>query len=320
MLKSELCKSKFRENKLKVQLQQTQAKLKAVKRKLLDYDNIKEKRLNFLTGIRKPALFEGLLEIVSRTAKKVLITFSAENHLLLVLMKLKLGNMNKELAIHFNISEGQVSTIYRTWLPEISDILKNLIVWPEREALRANLPSCFKSFKNCVCIIDCTEIFIERPLNLNARAQTYSNYKSHNTIKYLIGITPAGAVSFLSSGWGGKASDKVITIESGFLNFVTHGDCVLADRGFLVEEELATRGAVLRIPAFTRGKNQMSAKDVDISRQIAHVRIHVERVIGRLKKFLILSSTIPISQVDLIDDVMVSIAGLVNLNLSVVSK
>ena len=174
-------------------------------------------------------------------------------------------------------------------------------------------------FKNCVCIIDYTEIYIERPLNLNARAQTFSNYKSHNTIKYLIGITPAGAVSFLSAGWGGRASDKEITLKSGFLDKLTHGDCVLADRGFLVEEELATRGAALRIPAFTRGKKQMTAKDIDIFRQIANARIHVERVIGRLKKFKILSTTIPIAQVDL-TDIMVTIAGIINLNASVVNR
>ena len=87
----------------------------------------------------------------------------------------------------------------------------------------------------------------------------------------------------------------------------------------MVEEELATRGPVLRIPAFTRGKKQMTAKDIDISRQIAHVRIHVERVIGRLKKFKILNNSIPIGQVDL-TDIMVTIAGIINLNASVVNK
>ena len=64
----------------------------------------------------------------------------------------------------------------------------------------------------------------------------------------------------------------------------------------------------------------MTAKDIDISRQIAHVRIHVERVIGRLKKFKILNTTIPIAQVDLTDNVMVTIAGIINLNASVVNK
>ena len=126
------------------------------------------------------------------------------------------------------------------------------------------------------------DIYLERPLNLNARALTYSNYKSTNTIKYLIGITPSNGISFLSTAWGGHASDILITLNSEFLDMLSPGDCVHADRGFLVEE-LANVDAVLRMPAFTKGKKQLTAKDVGISRQIAHVRIHVERVIGRLK-------------------------------------
>ena len=47
-----------------------------------------------------------------------------------------------------------------------------------------------------------------------------------------------------------------VDVNSGFLEMVSHGDCVLAGRGFLIEEELAARGAVLRIPAFIRGKNK----------------------------------------------------------------
>lgn len=199
---------------------------------------------------------------------------SIENHVLLVLMKLKLGLFNKDLAFRFGIRAATVSKIYSIIVGKLSIFLQTFIVWPEREALRSNLPECFNSFKNCACIIDCTEIFTELPLNLNARAQTYLNYKNASTIKYLIGITPAGAVSFLSAGWGGRASDKEVTVNSGFLDFVTYVDCVLADRGFLIEEELATRGAVLRIPRFTKGKSQLSARDVDTSRQIAHVRIH----------------------------------------------
>ena len=47
-----------------------------------------------------------------------------------------------------------------------------------------------------------------------------------------------------------------VDVNSGFLEMVSHVDCVLAGRGFLIEEELAARGAVLRIPAFIRGKNK----------------------------------------------------------------
>ena len=114
-------------------------------------------------------------------------------------------------------------------------------------------------------------------------------------------------------------SDKQITIESGFLNQLRIGDCILADRGFLIQEELSVRGAALKVPKFKRGKKQLSQKDVDELRQIAHVRIYVERVIGRIKDFRLLQTIIPISQVDLLDDMLVVICGAANLNESVVS-
>ena len=123
---------------------------------------------------------------------------------------------------------------------------------------------------------------------------------------------------FLSCGWGGRVSDKEITLQSEFLSYITHGDLVLADRGFLIEEDLNRVGAHLKIPAFTRGKPQLSAANVDTSRQISNIRIHVERVIGAIKKFRILQNTIPLLLVDLLDDIMVIICGITNLNPSVV--
>ena len=86
--------------------------------------------------------------------------------------------------------------------------MKFLIIWPDRQAFRKNFPRCFKNCKNCVCIIDCSEIKIERHFNLNSRAQTWSNYKHSNTMIYLLETPPAGAVSFLCHGWRGRVSDK----------------------------------------------------------------------------------------------------------------
>ena len=72
-----------------------------------------------------------------------------------------------------------------------------------------------------------------------------------------------------------------------------HGDEVLADRGFLVSEEMAVLGVILRMPSFTRKKKQLSSKEAEVSKNLAHVRIHVDRVIGRMKNFLFLQSSVP---------------------------
>ncbi len=43
--------------------------------------------------------------------------------------------------------------------------------------------------KDVTIIVDCFEVFIERPSNLLAQAVTWSSYKHHNTIKILLGNT-----------------------------------------------------------------------------------------------------------------------------------
>ena len=82
--------------------------------------------------------------------------------------------------------------------------LSGLMRWPECDALRKTMLECFKaSFGSSVAvIIDCFEVFTERPSNLLARAATWSNYKHHNTFKVLLGITPQGTISFVSECWG----------------------------------------------------------------------------------------------------------------------
>jgi len=75
----------------------------------------------------------------------------------------------------------------------------------------------------------------------------YSHYKSHVTYKGLIGITPSGAISFVSQLFEGSISDKEIVKRSGFLSkeLWDENDAVMADRGFTIEEELKLLGVSL---------------------------------------------------------------------------
>lgn len=217
---------------------------------------------------------------------------------LLACMRLRLNLTVQFLGYMFGVSTSTVSRVFMNVINIMNVRLVPLMVsWPEREQLRKTLPMTFRqTFKHCVCIIDCFEVFIEQPRDLKARAQTYSSYKSHNTMKYLIAIAPQGVITFISKGWGGRTSDVHITGNSEFLQNLLPGDLVLADRGFDVEDQVGLYCAKLEIPAFTSGKKQLASVDLEKTRGLAAVRIHVERVIGVARqKYTMLQGTIPIT-------------------------
>ena len=57
------------------------------------------------------------------------------------------------------------------------------------------------------------------------------------------------------------------------------------------------------IPAFTRNKPQLSAEEVEVTRKIASVRIHIERVIGLIKnRYTILKVILPLRTIKSIKD------------------
>ena len=66
-------------------------------------------------------------------------------------------------------------------------------------------------------IIDASELFIQTPSDLMLQSSTWSNYKQHNTTKFLIGITPNGAITFVSPAFVGSISDRELTHFSGYL-------------------------------------------------------------------------------------------------------
>ena len=128
-------------------------------------------------------------------------------------------------------------------------------------------------------IIDYFEVNIEKPSHLLASAQTYSNYKSHNTIKVLIGISPQDTITFVSQAWGSRTSDKFLTENCGLLNKLKPGEMVMAYRGFKIHESVWFHQAELSIPAFTKGKDQL---DLLTLRKLEGLQMLVESMLNVL--------------------------------------
>ena len=277
----------------------------------------------FYTGLPAWVIFLHLFMFLSPCLPQPR-ALSLMDEFLLTLMRLRLNLMLEDLAYRFRVSSSTASRIFLKWLDLMYVRLNFLVAWPSRDIMEKNMPMVFKQlYPRCRCIIDCSEIYIETPTSFDARAQTYSNYKKHNTVKFLIGITPCGTISFLSQCWGGRVSDRNLTQESGFLNRIEPDDIILADRGFTVREDIAIHGRELEIPTFTKGKKQLSQEEVEMSKQLAHVRIHVERVIGLLKnKYRLLKGPIPVpllqvnekSTVPSIDKIILVCSALTNLS------
>ncbi|XP_071375171.1 uncharacterized protein [Centroberyx affinis] len=209
------------------------------------------------------------------------------DQLLMTLMKLHLNLMQGDLAERFGVSQSVVS-------------------------FREHYP-------NTTCVIDCSETPLQKPRNLDSRGESYSHYYGQNTIKYLVSTAPCGLIMFISPAYGGRCSDKFITANSGFLEYLRPGDEVMADRGFTIKDLLYERKVKLVIPAFTKRGMQLSEEDTTNTRRIANVRVHVERVICQLKNFKIISQTVPINLAPKIDKILRICAALCNLRGDIIS-
>lgn len=257
-----------------------------------------DEKVKFYTGLPNvkilQAVFNFLVNVIPCGKRSALSKFEKLN---MTLMRLRLNLTITDLAYRFNVSASTVSTDILKVINIMFTRLRILIKWPDRVQLWKTTPMCFRKHfsTKTVVIIDCFEVFINKPKNLTARAQTFSSYKHHNTVKFLIGIAPQGVVSYISKAWGGRTSDKHLTENCNLLNNLLPGDVVLADRGFDIQETVALYSAEVKMPAFTKGKRQLSALDVEQTRRIASVRIHVERVIGNVRnKYKILQDILPL--------------------------
>ena len=175
------------------------------------------------------------------------------------------------------------------------------------------MPADFKEkYPSTRVIIDCTEIRCQMPKSLCFNSELFSSCKNHTTLKVLVGISPGGAITFISQLYTGHISSTEIVMPSGFLNLpFARGDSVMADKGFTVQD-LLPLGVCLNIPPFLGSKGQITPEEVVQTQQIASLRIHVERAINKIKNFHIWDSVVPFTLFSVVNQMWCVCAFLCN--------
>ena len=238
----------------------------------------------------------------------------------MTMVRLRLGLLELDLAFRFDISQSSVSRITVTWINLLYHSLKAIECFPPWHVVKKYMPDVFKSeYPNTRLILDATEFSVNRPSSLLSQACTFSAYKNRNTVKVLVGITPSGAVSFVSEVYEGSVSDRKLVEVSGLLDKLEAGDEIMADKGFTIQDLLTPIGVRLNVPPFLNSQAQMPANDVILTKKIAQLRVHVERAIGRIKEFRILQSTIPATMWDSINELIYVCCMLTNFSPPLVS-
>ena len=221
--------------------------------------------VKFYTGIPDWKVLSALVKFIQPAFPKMPNShLTVFDHFVMFLMKVLLNLFDEYLACRYSIRRTSLSRTFRRVLDVLCARLSSFLVkWPKWDVLRETLPMSFRRFfKKCCVIIDCSEIFIEQPGDLLARAQVWSHYKHHSTLKFLIGITPQGTNSYISQCAGGRMSDKEIVEKSSLIDHLLPGDLIIADRGFTMDKY------EVKIPPFTKGKKQLEKVEVDWSREI----------------------------------------------------
>ncbi|XP_050704605.1 uncharacterized protein LOC126990093 [Eriocheir sinensis] len=198
------------------------------------YQTIKKraKTINYWKG---PKSIKENLKKGARGRKKILDTF---DEYLITLVYIRQGFPGWFLGDLFAVSQASVSCITNTWINVLYEVLQPWLLWPSAQQVRDNLPDWYPvKYADTRVILDCTEIYINKPANCSAQAMTYSMYKHHNTAKVLVGITPTGIITFVSTPYGGNTSDRHIA-EVELIDKIEPGDAVMVDRGFNIGDLL----------------------------------------------------------------------------------
>lgn len=184
-------------------------------------------------------------------------------------MHLSVGLPLQDLAERFGIDRTTTSRITATWTRFLYNLLGSQHLWISHEAVRAHLPPEFSAFPYTQVVLDCTEVFCQTPSSLCCRVKFFPRIDLMPHSRPWLAWHPMGPLhSFLACEL------------SRITNLLTPNMAIMVNKGFLVDNLAPCK---VYQPAFLWRYTQMSREDVRQTQSIAHLRVHVEKCIRRVK-------------------------------------
>merc|ERR1712226_113889 len=149
-------------------------------------------------------------KLITRTTlygrKSLAAKIMYEDELLLFLMKLRLNLVDEDLGQRFKIPTAVVSAIIYTWTNFIYESLvvkRKMPIWPSRKKVTEQLPKSFSEdleFKNLRSLVVELEVLGEKIQDVVYELDpfSFSALSTSKVWKVLVGITPNGAVNYIS--------------------------------------------------------------------------------------------------------------------------
>ncbi|XP_022836448.1 uncharacterized protein LOC111363817 [Spodoptera litura] len=164
--------------------------------------------VSFYTGLDNSAQFTFLLSTLHPMAhdikfqSKKVNKLSIEDQFLILLIKLRRSKPDFEIGKMFGISKFDVTNVIVTWVSFVSDIWSTLDLWPTPIQINLYMPHPFKgnmlSSPSTSILLENNDISIQKNDIDDARKVAFSQYRIKNIIKFLIGCSTEGLVTYSS--------------------------------------------------------------------------------------------------------------------------
>lgn len=157
-------------------------------------------------------------------------------------------------------------------------------------------------------------INIEKPVDPIRDYLTLSDKSKSNVIKYLISVTPNGYIDFVSSGYGGRATDaEIVEYSSYFSTLKLRSNILLFDDFWELVPRIGCQ--IIRLSSLNRLALVANNKKKKMSTILSN---YIYYFIAQLQSFSFLKSVkaIPLNEAQLLDDSIKIACSLINLKTS----